>query len=674
MVEFKTSQIGVQARQAGQVSLAPARNLARAASSMKMAADTFSQFYEQEAQIENERLLATAQSDWTQTYNARQADAGSGFAKSMVSDYDTYITELLTDSPERGRDELKLSLDKYRMNLETKSLQREAVVRANAKAAAIAQANNLKANALIGDPSLLDDYLEGAGPKESSLFVRSALSGQMSDNPQAVNDVVMEGKWDAVLTPEQKLSFMKLSQSGIDRIAKEEETALKANQKLYLDGLSEELDYVTANGALPVDSQYTNENIDMWFPNKEEAAELKRVRDQSVMHAENKNSVATAMPAELEYEITKLQAAVAEPDHTQEDVNALNSYVVAAQQRNQQITSDAAGHVQNNVDFIQTQFDFYSQMDGADKVVAAENYAASIDAQYNIMGVAPELRNLLPKNAAKQMVAQFNNMGVDIAAQSLKKFKDSWGNQGPRIIAELENAGLAPAYGQGMRYSDDPGLAARVVATANLSENDLKENLIKTDVTDAMQEYNEAIADYQSAYVAGDPTGQALNTFNGISETTRKLIFQDIARGMDSASAVEKNVKEMLPEEAINEENAQLIVPVGVNANVFRGVLDQAMTEDLLRSAKIQPLDDPRLPEFADIETNITHLEKQGLWMNNSTGDGAVLHYNINGYYLPVTVEGGGFYEMKFAGTPEAGPSALEAFAGIWPALTGGNE
>ena len=670
MVELLTPSVGVQARQAGQVSTAPARNLARAASATKMAADNFTQYYEEKAAIDNELILATTQADWTQTYNERKGSAGDGFTENMLSDYDAYVTGAMADSPVRGREQLQLAMDKYRLNLETKSMQREATSRAAASAAAIAEANRLKANALISDPSLLDDYLEGAGPKERSLFIRSAMSGQMADNPQSVNDAVMGGAWDADLTPAQKLSFMKLSQSGIDRIESEEATELKASQTLYLDGLGEELDYVSANGALPVDSQYTDENIDMMFA-ADEATELKRVRDQSVMHAENVNAVSTAMPAAIEVEIGNLQAAVSEPGHTAEDVNALNSYVGAVQQRNQAIANDAANHVQNNVDFISTQFDFYNQSEAEDKPIAAENYVASIEAQYNIMGVAPELRTLLPKDTANQMVAQFNDMGADIAAQSLKEFKDTWGDEGPRITAELEKAGLASEYVSAMRHSEDPGLSARIVSLAGVTAVDLRKPLISTDATDADRAIKEGIADYMSAFTAGDPTGQAAELLNSNLDLTTRMVYQDIAGGMDPSEAAEKELGRMFPEEAINENNAQLIVPVGVNANVFRRTLDQGMTEGLLRSANIQPLDDPRLPEFADAEVGIAHLENQGLWLNNSTGDGAVLHYNINGYYLPVTVEGGGFYEMKFDAEPLGGPTAMESFGSIFPALTG---
>lgn len=670
MVQLLTPKIGVQARQAGQVSTAPARNLARAASSMKMVADNFSQYYEEQAAIDNELILATTQADWTQNYNERKGSAGDGFTKGMLKDYDEYVTAAMADSPKRGRDQLKLAMDKYRLNLETKSMQREATARAAAKVAAIAEANRLKANALISDPTLLDDYLEGAGPKERSLFIRSAMSGEMANDPQSVNDAVMGGKWDNDLTPAQKLSFMKLSQNGIARIETEEATALKASQRLYLDGLNEELDFVAANGALPVDSQYTDENIEAMFP-ADEAKELKRLRDQSVMHAENVNAVSSAMPVELEAEIEKLQAAVAKPGDTKEDVIALNSYLGAIQQRNQRLKDDAAAYVISDWNVIDMSFDAYNNSDPDAKPIAAENYVAGLNAAYDIMGVAPELRNILPKDTAKQMVTQFNSMGADIVAQSLKEYKDAWGDAGPRIVAELGKAGLAPEYVSSMRHSDDAGLAARVASLAGVKESDLKENLISTEVTDAKLEINEGIEDYMSAFIAGDPTGQALATFNDEMSITRRMIWQDIGNGMDPSDAVEQELGRMFPEEAINENNAQLIVPVGVGANVFRRSLDAAMSEELLRSAKIQPLDDPRLPEFADMETNIEHLEKQGLWLNNSTGDGAVLHYNINGYYLPVTVEGGGFYEVKFDAEPLAGPTALESFGSIFPTITG---
>jgi len=313
MVELATPQIGVQARQAGQVSTAPQQRLARAAGAMQTAAGTFTEFYEKEAAIQNDLLLATTQADWTQRYNDTQRGAGAGYAENMMSEYDDYVRGIMADAPQRGRAELELAHDKYRLNLETKSLQREAAARAAAKAAAQAEADRLRINALISDPSLLEGFREGATQKQQESYVNAALSGTMMFDPETVNEDVMGGKWDAYLTPSQKLSFGKLSQSAMERIERENAAQVEAEQRQYVNGMNEEISFIEANGAPPADSQYTNETIDaMSNGDTEWATEMKRVRDESITQAEAVHSVSSAMPIEMEARITELTKAVKE--------------------------------------------------------------------------------------------------------------------------------------------------------------------------------------------------------------------------------------------------------------------------------------------------------------------------------------------------------------------------
>ena len=791
MVELLTPQVGVQARQAGQVSTAPARILAQAAGVAKGVAGQFTEFYEKEAAIQNDLLLATTQADWTQRYNETKGNAGAGYAEGMLNDYDDYVRGIMETAPQRGRDELELAHDKYRLNLETKALQREAAARAAAKAAAQAEAARLKANSLISDPTLLDDYLEGATPKETSLFVRMALSGRMKDDPQGVYDDVMGGMWDTALTPEQKISALNQSQTGLDRIAREGAAEIKVEKAAYLKRAQEEIDHVIATGGLPLDSEFDDDTIDAMFEGEpERAAELKRTRDITVQHAQYLNSVSTASPEAIAYnrkvllekvqefgdtradvarlesydaaiaELTKAETAeekeraaklreeqtvyldrvqkemnhilatgdlppdseftdkniesmfAGEPEKVAElkrlrdktlqqaqdisavptasqidiasklqglqeevlefgdaaaDVERLMSYDAAVSTRRQKIEEDAASYIHSNVDKAGEKWRLYNEVESGAKVIAAENYSATMSVMYDTMGVDPEHRNLIPKNEAEQVVASFNNMGSDVVPQVLKDFKETWGENAPQIIAELRRAGLAPEYVAAMRHSDNPGLSARIASLAGVAEKDLKENILPIIVSDATRESVEMMVDYQAAYVTGDNTGQAQKTYNQNAEIALKMTWQDVAGGADYQDALEKNFGEVFPEESINEENTQLIVPVGVDARMLRISLDATRTEEVLRAANIVALDDPRLAGFQDKEAAIESLARDGVWKNNSTGDGAVLMYNINGYLLPVTLQNGEMFQKMFSEIPARGQTQLGAFGSIWP-------
>ncbi len=131
MVEFVTPRITPTARAAGQVSSAGSQAINRLAGAAQGAANTFSDFYEKEAAIQGEQLLAEVQEEWSRTYNERAKTAGNGFTKGILNDYDQFVADKLaqqqTDAeargqanvPERKRDEVDLAVRKYRLTLES---------------------------------------------------------------------------------------------------------------------------------------------------------------------------------------------------------------------------------------------------------------------------------------------------------------------------------------------------------------------------------------------------------------------------------------------------------------------------------------------------------------------------------------------------------------------------
>ncbi|GAG52323.1 unnamed protein product, partial [marine sediment metagenome] len=225
---------------------------------------------------------------------------------------------------------------------------------------------------MISDPSLLDGYMEGASQGQQEKYVHAALSGTMMSDPTTVNEDVMGGKWDAHLTPSQKLSFGKLSQAAMERIERENAAQVEVEQRQYANGMNEEIAFIEANGAAPADSQYTNETIDaMSGGDSEWATEMKRVRDEATTQAEAVHAVSSAMPIEIEARITELTDAVKEPGHTDEDVGRLNAYANALSDRNQKVREDAATYIQGSWDNAERSFNVYEGVGPEDKGIAA---------------------------------------------------------------------------------------------------------------------------------------------------------------------------------------------------------------------------------------------------------------------------------------------------------------
>ena len=118
------------------------------------------------------------------------------------------------------------------------------------------------------------------------------------------------------------------------------------------------------------------------------------------------------------------------------------------------------------------------------------------------------------------------------------------------------------------------------------------------------------------------------------------------------------------------QRNQLFIAPRGVDANEVQIAAERMASEDMLRAAGIAPLDNPALPEYVDAEVNIAALASNGVWLNNSTGDGVVLHYEFgDGQYLPAMRTDGQPYQLLFvdaAGEAQrAQDSRLEEFEGM---------
>ena len=111
----------------------------------------------------------------------------------------------------------------------------------------------------------------------------------------------------------------------------------------------------------------------------------------------------------------------------------------------------------------------------------------------------------------------------------------------------------------------------------------------------------------------------------------------------------------------MDEPNAKVILPVGVDERSVSQFLDTSMQEAAIRAFDPAPMDDPRLPEFADQEVMI-EAAQNGMWLTNSAGDGATLHLNVGGYFIPVMGRNGAAYDVKFSdatATPARGRFGL---------------
>jgi hypothetical protein len=98
------------------------------------------------------------------------------------------------------------------------------------------------------------------------------------------------------------------------------------------------------------------------------------------------------------------------------------------------------------------------------------------------------------------------------------------------------------------------------------------------------------------------------------------------------------------------------LLPQDIDGRMAENALRVMMSPDLLRNS-IAPIDDPRYRAAVDIELDIVDLNKSGVWINNSTGDGVVLTYRFRDQIpLPVIKPDGTYYEVKFADMQSIAP------------------
>jgi hypothetical protein len=656
MVQFRVAELTPTALAAGQVGSGSSDALMRAGAAAQTVADGFTEHYENKARIERERLLAQTQADWSRTFSERAKDAGPGFAKSMVAEYQQYVATALQTAPQRGRENLELAFDKYKLDLETRAIEAEAQARARAIAKAQAEAKKARAqalasqkrmagNRLISDPSSLQEFVE-ADPENADYYTKIALDARMMDDPVSVRDEVMAGKWDARLSPSEKLAFAKAGAAAVERAQREAEIALKVQRDAYGNELAEDLAYAEANGTPPVDAAFDPELVLELY--QDQAPEVIARYEQAVQHSETVYQVRTAAPDVLQAQLSELVTAVQERGDTKGDVQRLQSFQAAVEARNKAITDDASAYVVGVSDEAGAYFNAYSGAEAEDRPIAARDYVSSLNANYDALGVPDSLRRVLPKAVAQQVANAFNDMAPDVAAQSLRDYRNEWGQNASRVMAELGAADLAPEYLVAMRHADNPGLAAAIVNLRGQDTKTLKTGLDTLSVTDMERELTAQLAEYRSAFEAGDPSGRAAELFNLNYGVGQRLALQYMRTGLDPAVAVEKVTTQLFPETPVQTGDKQILVPAQYDPNQVERALDQAMEIPALRGADLMPLDDPRLPEFADMEVML-EAAQNGVWLNNSTGDGAVLHLNIGGYYLPLMRKDGQLYDVKFA-------------------------
>jgi hypothetical protein len=111
-------------------------------------------------------------------------------------------------------------------------------------------------------------------------------------------------------------------------------------------------------------------------------------------------------------------------------------------------------------------------------------------------------------------------------------------------------------------------------------------------------------------------------------------VFQDIVAEFD---------------QVVLSKQGKYVVPMEYNVQTIENNASMFLNENVLNRLDIAPLDSAKYPRFVNESVTIASLASTGMWLNNSTGDGLTLHFNVNGVELPVLKSDGSAYEVKFS-------------------------
>ena len=177
---------------------------------------------------------------------------------------------------------------------------------------------------------------------------------------------------------------------------------------------------------------------------------------------------------------------------------------------------------------------------------------------------------------------------------------------------------------------------------------------------------NRDVQNYKEAFlIGGDEIAE--KKFNDMYRIAENLAVSYIKDGRFTTvdEALKFSIKNVFSGQVSQNINfAKFIAPDDVNLAAVEDALLELKNVDNLQKFNILPLRDERYTDFQNEAVNVTSLQTTGVWLNNSTGDGVTLHYALNGTYLPVQIQGGGYLEVPFSVLNKLNLEKVNAFDG----------
>lgn len=450
-----------------------------------------------------------------------------------------------------------------------------------------------------------------------------------------------------------------------NRLANEIDRQITVGRNTYVAEAENALVVLQHTGELPEGFDATTENAEILFQGDEEtfdtiARSLEYAQKDvltygalSTMSVEQANNAEAEIKAE--YEEAKKRG------DSGDVLNAMQKRLVdfqtAKANRADRINADPAQYVieTNKEAALAANKAMQALQSGNLQAAAAEINAltSELSVAYEKIGVRMEARQIMSGNMAKSIVAALEGRAQtnpDDAVALFGQYREAFGENSMRFVDELSKAGLKPEFTEAM-LSNDTGLHTELMKISQRSTQEIKK-LAGAEANDTYKILQEKLTDYTAAFIQGGGA-KAQDDIAAAMGVAEKLLYDHMAKtGKTMEDAAQYVVEAMFPEyqNVVNDVNGSYIVPIEFNKNTVDALLvGQILRADVLEKMGVQPLDVLGAEGYIDEAVSFTNLARQGVWLNNSTGDGVVLHYKTKqGHLVKAKMQDGSEVDLKF--------------------------
>ena len=446
-------------------------------------------------------------------------------------------------------------------------------------------------------------------------------------------------------TYEQNRSFMISLENNLS-------SEVKREQQTSLSNLNDAIVVLGVTGEAPEGYEFNEGAIDQIFP-PEQAAAYKEAWADANEDVLNRGALSNMSPARAEEITQELLAEVSASSDPAKASKRHIEWVEAVASRSDALKKDSGLFVaQTNKSAAGMIEDIQGMIADGNIGLAAEGILILNDiaqTQFDSMETPPAQRNIMPKAFASQMVNIIQGIETDIAPRVFSQITSSLGNVAPKFIEELRAQGMRPEYVQSL-YVNDVNVQKELLDISVRDMKEIKVGLETPDINDVRRSINMLVADYREGFMAGGGnTGEQI--FNEQYMVIEKLALTRLKDGYDPVDAAEHSVADIIKEfdQVVLNRQGKYVIPFEFDAVVVEQNASMFFNEQVLRMLDLQPLDSSIDPDFVDEAISIAAISSNGMWVNNSTGDGLTLHYSVNDELLPVLSRDGSEYEVKFS-------------------------